>query len=156
MVVHSDYHPGNLKFHHSQVSGLFDFDWAKVDLRALDVGQALYYFCISWKNPVDGELRLDDLATFLGAYQADLRSHPGARPLSPLECKYLPYLINAGNLYCLNWTILDYYGKEVDPQEYLIYLRHHINVIHWFEAEGNLERLKVRIRNSTGTEDELP
>jgi len=152
LVVHSDYHPGNLKFHHSQVSGLFDFDWAKVDLRALDVGQALYYFCTSWKNPVDGELRLDDLATFLDAYQTYLRSHPDARPLSPLEAHYLPYLINAGNLYCLNWTILDYYGKEVDPQEYLIYLRHHINVIHWFEADGNLDRIKGLICEIIGEE----
>jgi len=147
LVVHCDFHPGNLKFSQSQVSGLFDFDWSKVDLRGLDVGQAIYYFCASWKNPVDGELRLDDLATFLGAYQAYLHTQPGARPLSPLEGKYLPYLINAGNLYCLNWTILDYYGKNVDPQEYLIYLRHNVNFARWFEIEGNQERLKALIQN---------
>ena len=136
MVVHCDYHPGNLKFSQSEVSGLFDFDWAKVDLRSFDVGLALWYFCASWKNPTDGELRLDDVATFLGAYQGYLRGCPGARLLSPLEAHYLPYLINAGNLYVLNWTILDFYGKDVDPQEYLIYLRHSVNFIRWFETEA--------------------
>jgi homoserine kinase type II len=145
MVVHCDYHPGNLKFIQSRVSGLFDFDWSKVDLRSFDVGLALWYFCASWKNPTDGELRLDDLATFLGAYQDYLRAQPGARPLSPLEAHYLPYLINAGNLYVLNWTILDFYSKDVDPQEYLIYLRHSVNFTRWFEAEGNLERLEALI-----------
>ncbi len=98
---------------------------------------------------MDGELRLDDVATFLDTYQTYLRAHPGARPLSPLEGKYLPYLINAGNLYCLNWTILDYYGKNVDPQEYLIYLRHNVNFTRWFEAEGSLEQLKALVRPLT-------
>lgn len=155
LVVHCDYHPGNLKFHQSQVSGLFDFDWSKVDLRSFDVGLALWYFCASWKLSEDGELRLTDLAIFLGAYQEYLHLQPGTRPLSPLEGRYLPYLINAGNLYVLNWTILDFYSKDVDPREYLIYLRHSVNFIRWFEAEGNLERLNAHIRNFTGTEDEL-
>ena len=145
MIVHCDYHPGNLKFQQSQVSGLFDFDWSKVDLRSFDVGLALWYFCASWKAPVDGELRLDNLATFLGAYQGYLRAQAGALPLSPLEAHYLPYLINAGNLYVLNWTILDFYSKDVDPREYLIYLRHSVNFTRWFEAAGNLDRLNTLI-----------
>jgi homoserine kinase type II len=145
MIVHCDYHPGNLKFQQSQVSGLFDFDWSKVDLRTFDVGLALWYFCASWKAPVDGELRLTDLAIFLGAYQEYLRFQPGARPLSLLEGQYLPYLINAGNLYVLNWTILDFYSKDVDPREYLIYLRHSVNFTRWFEAAGNLDQLNTLI-----------
>lgn len=149
MVVHCDYHPGNLKFQQSQVSGLFDFDWSKIDLRSFDVGLALWYFCASWKSHVDGELRLADVAIFLGAYQEYLRLQPGARPLSPLEGQYLPHLINAGNLYVLNWTILDFYGKDVDPQEYLIYLRHSVNSARWFEAEGNLEQLKTLVQTFT-------
>jgi homoserine kinase type II len=145
MVVHCDYHPGNLKFQQSRVSGLFDFDWSKVDLRSFDVGLALWYFCASWKALNDGELRLADLEAFLGAYQGYLRAQPGARPLNSLEAQYLPYLINAGNLYVLNWTILDFYNKDVDPREYLIYLRHGVNFTRWFEAAGNLEQLKALI-----------
>ncbi len=47
----------------------------------------------------------------------------------------------------LNWTILDFYSKDVDPREYLIYLRHHVHFTRWFEAAGNLERLKVLIQD---------
>jgi homoserine kinase type II len=147
LMVHCDYHPGNLKFSQSQVSGLFDFDWSKIDLRSFDLGLAVWYFCASWKNPTNGELRLEDLATFLGAYQGYLSGQPGTRLLSPLEGHYLPYLINAGNLYVLNWTILDFYSKDVDPREYLIYLRHHVHFTRWFEAAGNLERLKALIQD---------
>ncbi len=48
MVIHCDYHPGNLKFTGDCVTGLFDFDWSKVDLRLFDLGLALWYFCTSW------------------------------------------------------------------------------------------------------------
>jgi hypothetical protein len=50
-------------------------------------------------------------------------------------------MINAGNLYVLSWTILDYYQKDVDPDEYLKYLNHHINFTNWFEAEENKNNL---------------
>lgn len=153
LVVHCDYHPGNLKFSGSQVTGLFDFDWSKVDARCFDVALALWYFCTTWDAPQDGapgcapsggpdgELRLGEIQAFLGAYQAALQDRPGAGPLSSLEGRYLPHLINASNLYVLNWTIADYYHKDVDPQEYLVYLRHGLNFMDWFEAAGHLDEL---------------
>ncbi len=44
LVVHGDYHPGNLRFRAGGVVGLLDFDWARVDARCFDVGLALTYF----------------------------------------------------------------------------------------------------------------
>ena len=129
LVVHCDYHPGNLKFEGEQVSGLFDFDWSKIDTRCFDVGLALWYFTAAWEGERDGELRIDELETFLEAYQKAQSSLPGIGPLSETELKYLPDMIAAGNLYVLNWTIQDYYHKEVDPQEYLVFLRHGVNFI---------------------------
>ena len=35
---HYDYHPGNLQWAAEEVVGIFDFDWAKMDLRLFDVG----------------------------------------------------------------------------------------------------------------------
>jgi homoserine kinase type II len=129
LVVHCDYHPGNLKFQGEQVSGLFDFDWSKIDMRSFDLGLALWYFTATWEGERDGELRTDELEGFLAAYQEALSSLPGIGPLSEVELRYLPDMIAAGNLYVLNWTIQDYYHKDVDPQEYLVYLRHGVNFI---------------------------
>ena len=35
---HYDSHPGNLQWAAEEVMGIFDFDWAKMDLRLFDVG----------------------------------------------------------------------------------------------------------------------
>lgn len=148
IVIHCDYHPGNLKFTGEHVTALFDFDWSKVDLRAFDVALAVWYFCVSWQGDQDGSLRLDWARTFLDAYQEHLRRHPGGRhpgagPLTPAELRYLPVLVNAANLYVLNWTILDYYAKDVDPQEYLVFLQHHLRFTRWYETAANRAALEA-------------
>jgi len=151
LVIHCDFHPGNLKYDGDQVVGLFDFDWSKMDARCFDVALALYYFCVTWSGEGDGVLRLDQVETFLSAYQDWLRGRPGVGPLDAAEGKYLPYMINASNLYVLNWTILDYYGKDVDPQEYMIYLRHHVKFLRWFEDRDNFARLEKIAADLTGS-----
>ncbi len=57
--------------------------------------------------------------------------------MSAAELEILPHLISAGNLYVLYWGLRDYLGKPVDPQEYLIYLRHSIAFAHWFEEPAH-------------------
>jgi len=151
VVIHCDYHPGNLKFRGSEVTGVFDFDWSKMDLRAFDVGLALWYFYTSWDGDHDGELRLEDVAIYLGAYQQYMFGRPGLGPLSAQERVYLPYLINAGNLYILYWTVEDYFNKTADPQEYLIYLRHSVNFTKWIRAEGNLDALRITLSQLPGS-----
>lgn len=141
LVVHCDYHPGNLKFQAGKVIGLFDFDWSKVDTRCFDVALALNYFFIAWRER-DGQLQLDGCARFLKAYQEALREIPGVGPMSQVELSYLPHMICASNLYVLNWTIEDYYHKEVDPDEYLVFLEHGVNFIKWFEQEENQRKLE--------------
>jgi homoserine kinase type II len=133
VVIHCDYHPGNLKFENGQVVGLFDLDWSKLDYRCFDVALALYYFFTCWEADCDGSLRLDDMDLFLDAYQRTLRSNPGLGPLSSDELGCLVDMIAAANLYVVNWTIMDYINKEVDPVEYLTYLQHHIRTIQWLD-----------------------
>ncbi len=145
MVIHCDYHPGNLKFSGDKVSGVFDFDWSKVDLRLFDLGLALWYFCTSWRGPEDGSLRLDWAHTFLNAYQQRLAARSGAILLTPEEAHYLPAMINAGNLYILHWTVMDYFAKDVDPAEYLVFLDHSLNFTRWYEQPGNCEALEAVI-----------
>jgi hypothetical protein len=54
-------------------------------------------------------------------------------------------MIQAANLYILNWTILDYCRKEVDPDEYLVYLRHGVHFIRWFNDPQNRARLDALV-----------
>ncbi len=140
-IIHCDYHPGNLKFESEEVSGLFDFDWSKVDFRLFDVALALWYFFTSWKPVDDGALQLAPLALFFNAYQKYLVNSQGISPLSTIERGYLPWMINASNLYVLNWTLLDFYSKDVNPQEYLTFLRHSVNFTRWFENSKHVDQL---------------
>jgi homoserine kinase type II len=141
LVIHCDFHPGNLKFENERVTALFDFDWSKIDLRAFDVGLALFYFFTEWGGALDGCLRLEPLGVFLQAYQERLRDSQGIGPLSKEELACLPAMIRAGNLFVLYWAIKDYFAKPVDPDEYKGYLRHNINLCNWFGQAANAEEL---------------
>ena len=135
MVVHCDYHPGNLKFEDQHVVGLFDFDWSKIDLRCFDVGLAIWYLS-HWKDDLDGIIRLVESLQFLEAYQSTLSALPNLTPLTAFELQHLPVMINLGNLFVLNWTVTDYYATPADPDEYLVYLRHSIKFSEWFTKRG--------------------
>ncbi len=133
VVIHCDYHPGNLKYEGDQVSGVFDLDWSKVDYRCFDVALALFYFFVSWGAGNDGALRLSDVKLFLESYQGELAGMLAPGPLTAEEKGCLPDMIAAANLYVLNWAILDYLHKDVDPDEYLVCLEHAIRTIIWLE-----------------------
>ncbi|MBN1536097.1 MAG: phosphotransferase [Anaerolineales bacterium] len=140
-IIHCDFHPGNLKIENEEVTGLFDFDWSKVDFRLFDVALAMWYFFASWKPENDGAINLAPLALFFNTYQEYLKTLKGIGPLSDIERYYLPWMIHAGNLYVLNWTLLDFYSKDVDPEEYLVFLRHSVNCTQWFEKSKHMGQL---------------
>ncbi len=146
IVIHCDYHPGNLQFTGNQVSALFDFDWSKIDSRCFDVGLALFYFFTSWENEQDGRLRLEEAELFLKSYQAAFDGKDGIGALTSTELACLPAMIRAGNVYVLNWALLDCLHKEIDPAEYLVYLRHAVSTIQWLENATNLSRLQAVLR----------
>jgi homoserine kinase type II len=131
MTIHGDYHPGNLKFIGHEVSGVFDFDWSKIDFRLFDLGLALWYFCTAWRGAEDGMLRLDRVEIFLRSYLEALAARPGQCVMTPAELHYLPTMVDAGNIYVLHWIVLDYFAKAADPSEYLRFLDHGLNFIRW-------------------------
>ena len=145
LIIHCDYHPGNLKFADGKVVAMFDFDWSKSDARSFDLGLAMVYFFLSWDEADNGALRLDELEPFLAAYQRMLANDTGVGPLTLEEQMHLPALIAAGNLYVMNWALLDYYHKPVDPQEYLGYLRHHVQLISWLGKARHRQQLEHSI-----------
>jgi len=148
-VVHCDYHPGNLKFQGGEITGLFDFDWSKVDARCFDVALAIDYFFAAWEGSQDGALQLEKTAAFLGTYQDNLRGTDGVGPMDDVELGCLPHMIQASNLYVLNWTIEDFYNSvEPDPREYLMYLQHGVRTITWLNDAAHWDELERTIAES--------
>jgi homoserine kinase type II len=134
--VHCDYHQGNLKYEGSQVIGVFDFDWSKIDLRIFDLALSLVYFCACWDGPAAGSLMLDKFELFLGAYNKRCTKPAGPGFLSGLEKAYLPVVLAAANLYVLHWALVDFYSIEnPDDDEYMVYLNHYLKLMDWIEAQ---------------------
>jgi homoserine kinase type II len=145
LIIHGDFHPGNLKFQDEMVVGLFDFDWSMLDARCFDVGLALTYFCTTWEEKSDGDLMLDRVSVFLDGYQACAQEMRPLGGLSAIELQYLPQMVLAGTLYVLHWAISEYYTILPDPDEYVRYLKHSVRSIKWFEHNWkNLDEIVAR------------
>ena len=136
LPIHCDYHQGNLKYQDTNVIGVFDFDWSKIDLRLFDLALALVYFCAVWDGPQAGSLDLTKVKLFLKTYNRGCKETANPGPLTQLEKEYLPCLLASANLYVLHWTIVDFYSLEnPDDAEYMKYLNHGINLMGWIEAQ---------------------
>jgi homoserine kinase type II len=144
IVIHCDFHPGNLKFRGEEIIGLFDFDWSKIDFRCFDVALAGWYYFTSWRGNQDGVMNIAGFMNFLEEYQSSLQDQTLLKPMNELELAQLSWLTSAANLFVLNWTVVDYSAKDVDPEEYLMYLQHSVNFLNWFNAEG-LEKISEQI-----------
>ncbi|MBW1866470.1 MAG: phosphotransferase [Deltaproteobacteria bacterium] len=133
--VHCDYHPGNLKYKNEKGVGIFDFDWSKIDYRVFDVALALVYFTSEWNQSAAGSLRMDKFALFLQSYNKQCTRLDGIEPLTQKEREGLIPMLATGNLYVLNWDLMDFYGTEnVDDDEYYTYIEHNILLMHWIET----------------------
>jgi homoserine kinase type II len=154
--VHCDYHPGNLKWVDRETadsrpgettglcSGLFDFDWSKLDYRIFDVAEGVVYFCSSWEGHDSGELWLDKAAIFVRAYQDEAAKYDQPGPMTAAELAALPRMIASANLYVLNWDVSAYYeaDEELNDDEYLMYLKHQVMLMEFIEAHlDDLSRL---------------
>lgn len=133
--IHCDFHPGNLKYVNEQATGIFDFDWSKIDLRLFELGLGIVYCCASWVDDQDGTLMMDQVAVFLKAYQKKLQEENGLAPLNEVEKRHLPTLLAAGNMYLVFWCLRSYYSEPgLNVFEYLVYLQHQIKLMNWIEA----------------------
>ena len=148
MVIHGDYHAGNLKFENDRVTGLFDFDWSRVDARCLDVALAIVYFCTEWEGEQDGNLQPDRLSAFLGSYQIALRQDCVSPSLTETELKYLPHMIRSANALLLEWVINAPSLTQLGRQSRISELRHLTRLVTWLDDERNravLERTVMAV-----------
>ena len=90
-LIHGDFHPGNLKFLNSKVSGVLDFDLSRVDSKAYDVAWAFRTFGAEadWKKTGGIDLALG--LVFLKKYQQINALNPNEISLFPelLLCRYI-------------------------------------------------------------------
>jgi homoserine kinase type II len=131
LMVHADYHPGNQKYSDNGVTGIFDFDWCKEDLRLFDVAITITYFCTSWKNHENGILFLDEIKVFLEAYQERLKKSNRIYPLTREELAVLPEMIIVANMYVIWWDLPEIFEveqSESDEDECLVYLDHNTKI----------------------------
>jgi homoserine kinase type II len=136
VMIHGDYHPGNVKFIGEEISGVFDFDWCKMETRLFDVACSIIYYCAIWEGKEDGTLVMDHVDHFLKSYQAAAKQKNNMGPLSEDELKALPGMIQAGNLYILYWGLSDYFsGKEINLEEYSKFSQHSINLINTVDRQ---------------------
>ena len=147
LAIHGDFHPGNLKYSKGKISGLFDFDWAKMDARCSDVGLAIFYFCTSWEANSDGNLLVDRVELFLDSYQKAAGEMATLGPLTPLELQILPQMIVAGNAYVLDWILGEFRETRPDADEFLGYVRHGVKFMKWLER--NWTSLKNLVQTRT-------
>jgi len=134
--IHGDFHAGNVKFEDEEVVGLFDFDWAKIDVRLFDIGLGLVYCCSSWHVASDGKIRLEDCRYFLEGYNAALDGS-GLPKLTELEKKNFPSIMAIGAIYLIHWcTALWYYLDPDGTNDYesLYYLIHLVRTLKWIEG----------------------
>jgi len=135
LPIHCDYHQGNLKYKESRVIGVFDFDWSKIDYRLFDLGLALVYFCAHWEGKSAGSLSLEKCKTFINAYEKGCKKANVPGPLTGSERSNLSTMVAAGNLFVLHWVVADFYAaKSPEPERYLSYLVHNINLMQWIES----------------------
>lgn len=54
LIIHGDFHPGNVKFLGNQVAGFFDLDWASWQPRLFDIAYGLLFFAAIRATEIDG------------------------------------------------------------------------------------------------------
>jgi homoserine kinase type II len=140
--IHSDLHAGNVKWQGDNCTGIFDFDWSKIDVRLFDISFALVYCCSSWRPENDGILRLGDCRSFLLGYNSQLKELNRLEPLNDTEKEHFPAMMGAAVQYLINWCTALYFYEDpamVNDYEALYYLLHITRLMDWTEAhKGDL------------------
>ena len=135
--IHSDMHAGNVKWQGDNCTGIFDFDWSKIEVRLFDIAFALVYCCSSWRPENDGILRLDDCRAFLEGYNKQLKDLTGLEPLNATEKEHFATMVAAATIYLVNWNTTLYFYEDpeaVNNYEALYYFLHLMRLLEWVEA----------------------
>lgn len=123
-IIHADLFPDNVFFKETDVSGMIDFYFACVDIRAYDLAICLNAWCFEEGT----EFNITKARSLAGAYHE-------RHPLSRAELAALPILLRGACMRFLLTRLYDWVHavegalvKPKDPREYLAKLRFHRDV----------------------------
>ena len=133
--IHTDTHLGNFKFVDDEVTAIFDFDWAKRDVRLYDVAMAGVTFCTSWFYDRHGAINTELLREVLYEYNQEiLRTKARIGQLQEREAELLPIMMVGTNLYIMRDLLRQIYeNRELSDFEYLFFMIHQIECFQWIE-----------------------
>jgi homoserine kinase type II len=138
LPIHGDYHQGNLKFEGRRVTGVFDFDWSRIDIRLFDLAQAVIYFCARWDGQEAGSIDLDRYVLFLRSYNESCEAADPPLGLTAVERAKLPLMLAVANHFALRCIVHFYYLEEdPDVEGWLGVLNHYREIVDWIEAHEN-------------------
>lgn len=136
--IHTDAHMGNFKFvdNDDRVTAVFDFDWAKMDVRLYDVAMACVAMNTSWYYDKNGEVNLENVSESLKAYNETMQNDGCAiGPLTETEAKWFPDMMIACNLYIMRDLLRQpFENRELSDFEYLYFMVHQVHAMQWIEA----------------------
>lgn len=103
LVIHGDYHPGNLKFLDREVSGIFDLDWATEQPRLRDLADGIFLFAGERETDIDAADIFSLTQTWRPCAQrakAFTDAYLASETLTDEELAALPLFVRARWLYC--------------------------------------------------------
>ncbi len=124
-LVHFDLHPGNFHFVDNRVSGLFDFDWIRLDSRLADIASTIGQSCYETSGPRRAKYDKRKIQTGLKAYSAALQKN---NQLSPTEIRLLPWVLKGYMIFQLLWTLEWYITNYKEPKAAL-YLQFFFDIL---------------------------
>lgn len=137
-----DFHPGNVKYDKELlVTGIYDFDWAKMDIRLFEFGLGMVYFFSDWDAMSNGVMDMDSIIEFINTYNAELKQLGGLPPIGELEKKYLYELLIMGNMYLVKWcSEAVYLDMTLPSYEYRYYMQHQVSGLKWLQKNEEAVR----------------
>jgi Ser/Thr protein kinase RdoA (MazF antagonist) len=135
-VIHGDVHPGNVRFRHSQVAALYDFDYLGVQARARDLSDALISFTSRRGDVFDPNVMHSLVQPFVPDWSLCrllLSGYQDESPLTETEWRALPLLVRS------RWIQMRLRGARKVPEDQRIrfVLQRFFEVIDWLDREGN-------------------
>lgn len=103
LVVHGDFHPGNVLYRNDEVAGIFDLDWATVQPRVLDLADGLMLFAGERDAEIDDADIVSLTQTWRPSHErgrAFLEAYLEREALSDEEMRALPLFVRALWLSC--------------------------------------------------------
>lgn len=133
--IHTDTHLGNFKFVDEQVTAIFDFDWAKKDVRLYDIAMAVVTFCTSWFYDRHADINIENMKAVLAEYNREIiRTKADIGQMTEREAELLPEMMIGVNLYIHRDLLRQIYeNRDLSDFEYLYYMIHQVECYEWIE-----------------------